>query len=813
MFQQRNLYRAVIVLLCSFVLQAQPQQSTTSASSTSRPQIPQAIKDAFASLAAAPANGFSAMNDAITEAARALVTYVGKPADAASQALGNAFAPLTDAQVAAEATLQNAVATSISRMPPDILSSLGTGELAGLKWIAEDLAKTQGLENLELAARIADKLQGGLDTADGVQNADLLQTAIGIAGIYTPAPLELAQALAEAGLKASGVPDEQIGAVKALAASTALESLAGSSSLQFVSNADAIDAINSAVKEAVNGITGASLEAADAMDQLVASGRAEQMMGSAANAAVNTATAGAVTVADNSNKSQPSQPDTDLAQLIHSMSQLTSSVNRNAQNSPRYPPSSPTSGATSIGSSLPNAVSISSRVPIAASVSSSPTSNSGAGIQACENSSAACTRACPPASAYSGGDAWAGCELVCQMAFLKCSQNAQNANSSPTQPANVGNAIKSTTRPSQPSASSHTASTSTPSRRVAAIRTPPGPTHSAITAQKETTDRAALKSQGATGRLTVAASPGTISSNNGPREKATSTTNCCTPPAINKPLPKPSPSVSNIKAAPAPTMIPATPVTPAPKVRATTAYGVQLPTTRTDAITRAAGPSTSSLGTQSQATTVMGQPSTQKTQPAAQAAASAGSQTGQQVAAVSASAPKVPSATLSAEAVVSRTASTTGSVNKFEAAAPTLTAAPVTMNASATPGHQATLTAAPLVSSPAFSTPLIAPPTFSTSIGTTIPLTLRAAPLVTTALPTLVPNSLVTSPRVATTPVLTAVPILTPVPSQRTTTHMSVPGSVPVSTTGFAAPTFQPLPTLKPAPVVVHKAPVIVPRK
>ena len=290
----------------------------------------ESVKSAFANLAAAPANGFQALNAAIMDAAKTLATFVDVPALATDQAFGNAFRPITD--------VQTVLAESISRAPLYLLNGSGEASLEALKWVAEDLAKRpveMQLKWPDYAGKVADVVQGIADTWAGYQDSNGLKLARGLtgiasAGIDRTSAVGLVTVLLKTGLKASmnsssdpqetalraeltaqGIPqveiearvrddiDARVESVEDQATGYALKTLAGTSNLQFASTADAIDAIKSAVKEAVNSITGGSLEAADAMDQFVASGQAEQVMKSAAQQALNVATGDGVAGVDN----------------------------------------------------------------------------------------------------------------------------------------------------------------------------------------------------------------------------------------------------------------------------------------------------------------------------------------------------------------------------------------------------------------------------------------------------------------------------------------------------------------------------------
>jgi hypothetical protein len=155
-------------------------------------------------------------------------------------------------------------------------------------------------------------------------------------------------------------------------------------------------------------------------------------------------------------------------------------------------------------------------------------------------------------------------------------------------------------------------------------------------------------------------------------------------------------------------------------------------------------------------------------------------------------------------------------------AAPRLTAAPLKMNSSPVPIHHQTRNATTMFSTPPPMTVPMPASTYSKSIlnsqrapVSTMQRTLRAEP-VAPSLPSIsVRNNLVVSSPALPAPVLSAIPMqLHPIILQQNTTVKPVLVlPVPAQTTGFAAPTFQPLPTFKPKPTFVRNAPVILPKR
>lgn len=351
MSQLRIRYHVVLAALGSLVLlqvlQAQPKQSASSTSTQSSQASPakgtsqqtglDRVKAAFAALSTVPADGFRASNDAIIEAANAIASYANGPGsgivktaagDGVNTATGGGLAGMDASgrmvssgqaeqviKLAAEAGTdtftggsQAALAESISKLSPDVLKSLSEGNLEALKVVAEDLRKSAA----DRVGNLADVVQGIAETASGYQNGDKAQVirgllGIGSAGVEGASAVGVVQAVAEAGLRAAlhaqGLSQEEIDArvdaVKDLATEDALKTLnAGSSSFPLASSTDPIGTINAAVKQALNSVLGGDTDAANAIDEFLASGQAAQVMELAAQKALNTATGDGLAGAD-----------------------------------------------------------------------------------------------------------------------------------------------------------------------------------------------------------------------------------------------------------------------------------------------------------------------------------------------------------------------------------------------------------------------------------------------------------------------------------------------------------------------------------
>jgi hypothetical protein len=198
-----------------------------------------------------------------------------------------------------------------SKLPQDVKKALGTSAIETLKLLAKTLAKTRGIDmdSAELAGNVADKILLSGDFAEGYLGADsakLTDTATDyvLGGVFPPYPIvePLVEARLRWQLRQQGLSDADIDKTvietKHLGEERALELISDQTSFGFVTTADRWDVVNSAVKQAVNGITGGSLLLADPIDEFMASEQANQVARAALTAGVDTSTGGAFTNAE-----------------------------------------------------------------------------------------------------------------------------------------------------------------------------------------------------------------------------------------------------------------------------------------------------------------------------------------------------------------------------------------------------------------------------------------------------------------------------------------------------------------------------------